>query len=136
MKVWHEHGSEHSMNLVMIGYFKEVHDAEKAKKLIDQFTEQVRAEPNAYRSINVPEGRRFSDKMMELMKETGLYNIGPDELDQYNYYMDIGVEGNKIVIKTEEADMSAVLKLLIEKGARVEVYSAHDYPDTEYGRGR
>ena len=48
MKVWNGYGSEHSMNLVIVGHFKEVRDAEKAKELIDLLTEQVNAEPEAY----------------------------------------------------------------------------------------
>lgn len=135
MKVWNEYGSEHSMNLVMIGHFKEACEAEKAKKLIDRLTEQVRAEPEAYRSDAVPEGRRFSDAMMELMRESELYIIGSSELEQFNYDVSVCVEENRIVVKTEEVDVSSFLKILLEQGARVEVYSAHDYPDTGHGRG-
>ena len=41
MKIWNAFGTEHSMNLVMIGRFKEVRNAEEAKRLIDRLTEQV-----------------------------------------------------------------------------------------------
>ena len=34
-----------------------------------------------------------------------------------------------IKISTDEADVSAFIKLFVESGARVEVYSAHHYPD-------
>lgn len=136
MKVWTEYGSEHSMNLVMIGRFKDTQSAEKAKKLIDLLTERVQEEPDAYQSVEVPEGRRYSDRMLALMKETEIYNIGPDELEQLNYDARIRIKDCEIVVTTEEAAVSALLKLLLEHGARVEVYSAHDYPDTEQGRGR
>lgn len=116
------------MNLVMIGYFKEAHDAEKAKELLDRLTEQVRAEPEAYQSANAPEGRRFSDAMMELMRESELYIVGSSELEQFAYDVSVRAEGSKVVVTTEEVDVSAFLKVLLEKGARVEVYSAHDYP--------
>jgi hypothetical protein len=26
--------------------------------------------------------------------------------------------------------------VMIDRGARIEIYSAHDYPDTAHGRGR
>ena len=42
MKIWHGYGSEHSMNLVMIGHFKSSEDAEKTQKLIDQLSEGLR----------------------------------------------------------------------------------------------
>lgn len=118
------------MNLVMIGHFKEAHDAEKAKELIDRITEQVNAEPEAYQSKSVPEGRYFTDEMMELMKESEIYIIAASELEQFTYDVRVRVEGSKIEVKTDEVDVSAFLKLLLDKGARVEVYSAHDYPDT------
>ena len=135
MKVWSAYGSEHSMNLVMIGHFTEAHDAKKAKELIDRLSEQVRKEPDAYRSDSAPEGRRFSDAMMEFMRKAEIYILGSSELEQFNYDVKVNLEGRDVVITTEEADVSAFLKILIDKGARVEVYSAHDHPDTGHGRG-
>ena len=35
MKIWQSFGSEHSSNLVMIGHFKNVADAQEAQKLIE-----------------------------------------------------------------------------------------------------
>jgi len=46
------------------------------------------------------------------------------------------VEGDKIILTTEESEVSAFFKLMIIKGAKVEIYSAHDYPDAEYGRSK
>lgn len=39
MKIWHGYGSEHSMNLVMIGHFKSTEDSKKTYRLIEQLTE-------------------------------------------------------------------------------------------------
>jgi hypothetical protein len=136
MKVWYGFGSEHSSNLVMIGRFKEIHDAKEAKRVIDQLIKQVGAEPERYRWDAAPEGRRYSDAMLELFNKSGIYNVGPSELEQFNYDVDVDLRESEIVIKTEEIDVSAFLKILIDKGARVEVYSGHDYPDTKYGRGK
>ena len=44
MKLWFGHGSEHSMNLVMIGQFEDARQAARAKQRIDQVTELVSAE--------------------------------------------------------------------------------------------
>jgi len=41
MKIWRGYGSEHSSNLVMIGRFKTVGDAEAAKRIIDRLAEQI-----------------------------------------------------------------------------------------------
>jgi Family of unknown function (DUF6375) len=136
MKVWTSYGSEHSRNLVMIGHFREARDAEKAKELIDRLTEQVIAEPDVYRSDASPQDHSFSEAMLELLKASNLYSLGPAELEQFSYDARARVEGSDVIVTTEEVEVSAFLKLLLDKGARVEVYSAHDYPDTGYGRGK
>jgi hypothetical protein len=134
MKFWNEYGSEHSMNLVMIGHFKEVRDAEKTRELIDRLTGRVIAEPEVYQSEAGLRPRRFSDSMLELLRASELYTIGPAELEQFGYDAHVRVEGSKVVLTTDEADVSAFLKVLLEKGARIEVYSAHDHPGTGHGR--
>ena len=136
MKIWYGYGSEHSMNLVMIGQFKDAGDAEKAKKIIDSFTESVNADVQAglLEVGNPPE--RFSERMLELLRKANIYIIGANEFEQFAYDCRVKVDGNKVVLTTDESDVSAFLKVLIEQGARVEVYSAHQYPDTPYGRGK
>lgn len=133
MKLWKGYGSEHSMNLVMIGHFKEACDAKEAKRLIDQLIEQVASEAKSDHDNTVP-GDRFTDAMLELMRTANLYILSPAELEQLLYDVDVDVEDNKIVITTDDVDVSAFLKVLLDKGARVEVYSAHNYPNKGYGR--
>jgi hypothetical protein len=133
MKIWKGYGSEHSMNLVMIGEFKEVHDAEEAKRVIDKLIEQVANDADMDQDNTVPQDR-FTDAMSELLRSVNVYSLAPAELEQFLYDVRVSVEGNKVVITTDEIDVSAFLKVLLDKGARVEVYSAHDYPDTGYGR--
>lgn len=130
MKVWYSYGSEHSMNLVMIGSFKQVADAEQAKRLVDELAEQVRKEPmRSYEDD--PNEARFSKKMLDFLRNTNLYSIAPAELEQFHYDVHVEQNANTLVLTTDESEVSAFLKLLIEKGAKVEVYSAHDYPDTK-----
>lgn len=135
MKIWKGYGSEHSANLVMIGYFREAHAAEEVNKLLEQLVIQVSNDANTSQDDTVPKDR-FTDKMLELLETAKLYSLASAELEQLIYDVRINVDGNKIVITTDEIDVSAFLKVLIDKGARVEVYSAHDYPGTEYGRGK
>jgi len=135
MKVWYVFGSEHSANLVMIGRFKEVGGATKAKEIIDSLAEQVRTDEEAG-LIKIGElADRYTDGMLNLLQKVNVHSIGPVELAQFAYDVSIGVENNEIVLTTDEIDVSAFLKVLLDKGARVEVYSAHDYPDSEQGRG-
>jgi Family of unknown function (DUF6375) len=64
-------------------------------------------------------------------KNTNLYSIGPPELEQFNYDVHVEQKANTLILTTDESEVSAFLKLLIERGAKVEVYSAHDYPDSK-----
>lgn len=136
MKIWYGYGSEHSMNLVMIGRFKDAAGAAKAKEVIDRLTEQVNADvQDGLVEIGEPP-KRFSNDMLELLQKLNVHVLSPAELEQFAYDVRVKIEGSQIVLTTDEVDVSAFLKVLIDKGARVEVYSAHDYPDAGYGRGR
>ena len=135
MKIWFGYGSEHSANLVMIGRFKEAGDAAKAKQVIDQLTEQVSADVQAgLMEIN---GRtdRFTDGMLALLRQLEIYSIGPTELEQLAYDVTVKVEGDRVDVRTDELDVMAFLKVLLDEGARVEVYSAHVYPEAEQNSG-
>lgn len=133
MKIWNGYGSEHSMNLVMVGQFESIEAAEKAKELIESLTEQIYDKVD-YGINNRPQ--RFSDEIMEILREKELYIFGPEELEQFRYENSLDTEGDKLIFKTEETDISVFLKLLIHQGAKVQVYSAHDHPDELYGRGK
>lgn len=130
MKIWNGYGSEHSMNLVMIGRFKELDDAKQAKDLIDRISEQVSKESLHSIRDEAPSRHRFSPAMMDIFRSTNVYDIGAAELQQFAYDVTVKLDGKEIEVSTDEVDISAFLKILIEMGAKVEVYSAHEYPDS------
>lgn len=134
MKIWYGYGSEHSMNLVMIGHFKDAGDAAKAKEVIDRLTEQVNADLQSGLSEIGSITDRYTDGMLDLLQKVNFHTVGPDEVEQFTYDIHVKVDKNMVVMTTDESDVSAFLKVLVDKGARVEVYSAHQYPDTGYGR--
>ena len=136
MRIWYGYGSEHSMNLVMIGHFKDAETAAKANDVIAQLTLQVNADSDA-KLIDV--GRhptRFTDGALKILQDTDFYSVAASELEQFAYDVSIEQEDNKLILTTDESDVSAFLKLFVDRGARVEVFSAHDYPDALYGRGK
>lgn len=134
MKLWQGYGSEHSMNLVMVGTFKTEADATKVEQLIQQITSQV--------DIAVDEGilevgennREFGEGLRTLLRELNLFILNSHEMEQFRYDVSIEVKGDRLMLTTDEIDVSAFLKILIDKGAKVEVYSAHNYPGTGLGR--
>lgn len=135
MKIWYQHGSEHSANLVMIGHFENAADATKAKEIIEQLTKQVTADQDNGEIVLGSPGDRYGKEMLDLMGRLNIMSIGPRELEQFLYEFGVKVDGTKVILTTEESDVSAFLKVMFDQGARVEVYSAHRHPDTGYGRG-
>lgn len=136
MKIWYQHSSEHSANLVMIGHFEHAADATKAKEIIDVLTNQVAEDQsNGTLTLGSPSDR-YGKEMLDLLMRLNISTIGPQEIDQFAYEVSARVEGNDLILTTEEIDISAFLKVMIFEGAKIEVYSAHNYPGTAYGRGR
>jgi hypothetical protein len=131
MKVWRGYGSEHSMNLVMIGQFKSIDDARKTKQTIDQLTEKLADKIEVGRTQN-----RFEDEVFALLKDANIYTLSPLELEQFLYDVSTRIEEDKLILTTDESEVSAFMKLMIDRGAKIEIFSAHDYPDAEYGRGK
>src|SRR5262245_41919631 len=120
MKIWNAYGSEHSMNLVMIGRFKDAGAAEAAKDAIEELQQ--------YFMEHEPDGRTYSREVMELLGRLEVHTIGSAELDQFRYDFSISTAKEKVIIKTDEADVSALWKVLIDRGAKVEMFSAHHHP--------
>lgn len=136
MKIWCQYGSEHSANLVMIGHFEDATEATKAKEIIDALTDQVaRDQESGALVVGSPSGR-YGKEMLDLLRKLNVASIGPGELEQFAYDVDVHVQGSDVVVTTDEIDISAFLKVLFDRGARIEVYSAHDHPGTGYGRGK
>lgn len=128
MKIWNGYGSEHSMNLVLIGRFKRAQDAEKVEKDIGRLSAQASKDDSHSISFGEPEDQRFSDEMLSLLRSLKLNTLGPADLGQLVSEHHLSREGDRITITTDEAEVSAFVKLFIEAGAKVEVFSAHDYP--------
>lgn len=129
MKIWNGYGSEHSMNLVLIGKFKKVEDAEKIQTNIQKLSAQLMNDESHSVAFDPdPESQRFSDQMLSLMRNMNLYTLGPAEVGQLAYDHQLERTGDQITVKTDEIDVSAFVKLFVEAGAKVEIFSEHDYP--------
>jgi hypothetical protein len=78
MRLWFGYGSEHSMNLVMIGQFKSTGDAESAKQALDDLMREVQADADAG-NITVGEpADRFSDRMLSVLSQVSVWGYSSD----------------------------------------------------------
>lgn len=125
MKIWQSYGAEHSLNLVIIGHFKEVSLAEEFTELVDETAEFLRDIDH----FDVEEDR-FDPKVMDFLSKQNMYCLTPQQLGHLLYDYSIDRDGNDIKIYSDD-DIHGFISLLIHKGAKVEVFSAHDHPEPE-----
>lgn len=128
MKIWNGYGSEHSMNLVLIGKFKRAQDAEKVEKDIGMLSAQASKDDSHNIAFDGPAEHRFSGEMLSLLGKLNLNTLGPADLGQLVSDHHLNRKDDRITVTTEEAEVSVFVKLFVEAGAKVEVFSAHDYP--------
>ncbi|MXW81898.1 MAG: hypothetical protein F4246_09455 [Rhodothermaceae bacterium] len=126
MKIWKSYGSEHSMNLVMIGSFKKEDDAEKVEEELRFLFEEIRSldDSEVFRD-------RFSDDVKKLLYSKEIYCLMPQELEQFQYDHSFERDGKKIRYWTDEWDVSAALKIMLTGGAKVEIFSGDNYRESD-----
>lgn len=114
------------MNLVMIGRFKEKADASEALKILEKMEERIRAMDSGEIRPD-----RYNNTALQLLIEMNISTVGSGELEQFQFDVRLDQKGRELVLTTQESEISAYLKVMIEKGAKVEVFSRHDYPEAD-----
>jgi hypothetical protein len=135
MKIWTGYGSEHSANLVIIGKFESAKVAQEALDLLNEATRIATADEAAGHIKLGSPATKFSDAMMKLFTERNFMAFGHNDPEQLLYEYSASRDNDKVVIKTEEHDINAFIKILLDGRAKIEVYSAHNH-DGPYGRRR
>ncbi|MEO2091825.1 MAG: DUF6375 family protein [Gemmataceae bacterium] len=115
------------MNLVMIGRFKRPEDAAETKRLLDRLTKLVHDEQAAGRLAAGEPNERYSDQFRAVAEEENCWLLGASELEQFLYDVGVELKGDTIELRTDEVEVSAFLKILLEHEAKVEVFSSHHH---------
>jgi hypothetical protein len=127
MRIWHSYGSEHSMDLVLVGTFETVSGAETAAdamKALKALAETLWSDDEWTRR----DGRMPTTLARELA-ELSLYDMGRSDVDIYAFDHSVERTESTVRVLTEETDVQGFLKVLIGFGARVEVFSRHNWND-------
>ncbi len=132
MKIWRGFGSEHSANLVIIGHFETPENAAAAVTALEGATRIAVEDADAGRIVAGQVPHKFSSQMLEYLSKTNI-SLNHTDVEQLLYECSTKVDGNDLVVTTEEDNVNVFVKMMVERGARVEVYSAHKYPG-KYGR--
>jgi hypothetical protein len=133
MKVWHGYGTEHSMNLKLIGHFADTDEARAAWDAIAVLTAAAEVEHAAGRLEYGEPPRLFSNELLAALSKVSIHSFGYADVEQFLYDAEVEVDGSDVVVQTDEIDVIAYVKVLIAKGAKVEMYSRHDH-DTGVGQ--
>ena len=123
MKVWKSYGAEHSLSLVIIGRFKEIADAEEFESLVKTLTEDLRNLSGFDIGAD-----RYGPELLDYLGKKDIFCMSPQQLGQLFYERNMERQGNKIRIDSDD-DLNALVSLLVHQGAKVEVFSAHHYPE-------
>jgi hypothetical protein len=133
MKIWTGYGTEHSANLVIIGKFKTIEDANSAHMLISELTELVNDEENKGITKHGLVNGRFSKSMLTFLGNKNFPSLGYADLNGLLDEYSMEQNENDIVVTSNDMDFASIIKVIIHYSGKVEIYSAHDYPSA-YGR--
>jgi Family of unknown function (DUF6375) len=125
MRIWHSYGSEHSMDLVLVGKFETVSGAEAAIEQMEALKAlaQVEWSDDDWRR----QDERMPDSLADELMKLKLYEMGRSDVDIYHFEHSIERNGSTVRVWTEESEVQGFLKVLIHLGARVEVFSRHNW---------
>jgi hypothetical protein len=113
------------MDLILIGTFEGVSGAEAAIERMKVLKTLAEAE------WSDDDWRRRDERMpislAEELAKLELYDMGRSDVDVYAMDHTVERKGATVRIWTEESDVQGFLKVLVHLGARVEVFSRHDW---------
>ncbi len=124
MKIWQGYGAEHSLNLIIVGEFKDAEKAENFEQLVSTISSFLCSDESNFEV----DADRYGDDVLEFLGKQNLFCFSPQQLAQFMYDQRLERKGSKIIISSDD-DLNAFISLLIHEGAKVECFSAHDYPD-------
>ncbi|WP_330262856.1 DUF6375 family protein [Streptomyces griseorubiginosus] len=127
MRIWNGYGSEHSMNLVLIGRFETVAGAQAAEERMEALQALAEAawSDDDWRS---PE-ERMPRELGEALSQMKLYDMGRSDVDAFALDHNVTREAQTVRIWTDESDVQGFLKVLLHHGAKVEVFSRHTWDE-------
>lgn len=123
MKIWQSYGAEHSMDLVLIGTFKNESDAQQFYEMINLLSNFLKDNDHEFNGLTI------TDSEMEYLYDHKLYFLNHSMyLDQMLNEFSMELEGNKVRISSEDY-LDAFILAMLHSSAKVEIFSRHDYQE-------
>jgi hypothetical protein len=133
MKIWTGYDSEHSYSLVMIGHFADETAAKRTAKKFERLAETAETEL-ADRDWDFEE--RLSEDVRKTLAELKLFDLSSTDVEQFGLEHSVELVGRELRITTDEGQVQGFLKVLIDAGAKVEVFSGHHWREDGQPQGR
>ncbi|WP_413115765.1 DUF6375 family protein [Streptomyces sp. CY1] len=127
MRIWNGYGSEHSMDLVLIGRFQTVTGAKAAEERMEAL--QALAEAAWSDDHWLSPDERLPRELGESLREMKLYDIGRYDVDNFALDHSVTRTAETVRIWTDESDVQGFLKVLLHYGAKVEIFSRHEWDE-------
>lgn len=120
----------------MIGTFKTARDASKAMQDLERLMDIAADSIDFDRFDENPMIWYTDPTVRAILEELHLHYFSSEDIRQLvgDHQVKPSVRSDhELVLWTDENDLGAFLKYLIDRAARVEVFSAHDYPESAAG---
>lgn len=119
MKVWFGYGSEHSASLVILGTFKDVATAKEVIDILED-CQATAAQTSMQRDLN------DADAMAAYHKHK-IGDITLNDLEGITLDHHWVQEGKTVRITTDDTEIQAIMKILLSKEAKIQMYSSHSW---------
>lgn len=133
MKIWFGFGSEHSSKIRMIGTFKSASAAAEAERELERLMEMAVNAVDFDKFEENPMAWYMESEVRSVLRQLHIDYFSPDDLRQLigeHRLERSNTNDSEVVLWTDEYDLGVFVKFLISRSARIEVYSAHDYPES------
>lgn len=132
MKIWFGYGSDHSANLVMIGEFKTEQDAARVVALIEEISDRASSDLADGIIDYCAKNERLSENTEARIRNFELYNLSPADIADFALLgPSIVQKGKALHFHSDNEEIGGFVKLMVARGAKVQVYSAHEYPQID-----
>ena len=131
LKIWTGYGSEHSYRLVLIGRFADDAAARVAEEDLSrlQIVAQELPETDWRHADEV-----LPDNLAEALRELDIWYLTRPDVDNFNLSYSIERSGSTLRVTGDDADVQGFIKVFLERGGRIEIFSGHHW--TEEGEAR
>ncbi len=116
MKIWQQFAGEHSANLRIIGEFKSEADATKAQELFDELA-----------ALDSKDHSYSSPALQAVVKKYNFMGLTEEDMRQANLCIYPEVRGKMIDAKTDETEIQLLVKIMLNYGAKIQIYSQHGH---------